>query len=144
MSLASTGWGRRVVAPSPHDGFGSGVVLGEDPVQRPARLAEQAGRRRDLRGGAAAGDLTDGAGQLADGVTQVEDVIADVSADLLPRGSGGAPRLVGGLTGGGQGEDLLALGRVGGHQALILEVLERRVDRARAGCPDPAAAVGDL
>jgi hypothetical protein len=44
----------------------------------------------------------------------------------------------------GQVELLAALGLVGPDQALVLELLERGVDRARAGAPDALAAALDL
>src|SRR6266536_450696 len=44
----------------------------------------------------------------------------------------------------GQREQPLALGLLAGDQALVLEHLQGRVDRAGARPPDPAGAVGEL
>ena len=60
------------------------LVVGEDPVQGPAGLAQHAPGRGHLRGCSPAGDLTDRTGHLTEGIPQVEQALADVAADLLP------------------------------------------------------------
>ena len=116
-----------------------GGVLGEEAVEGTAGLGEQLGCRLDLALGAGLADLDDGADDLLGEVAQLHVRVVDVGADRLPGGRqllgvclDVRPALVGEL------EDATSLALVGADEPLVREVLQRRVDGARA-LPWPCA-----
>src|SRR5580700_520698 len=122
------------------------LVRREDPVQRLAGVGQQLPGLRDLRIGPRADDLERGHAELADQAAHLEMRAARAAGHLVPRSPqlllmrvGVGTALVGELIGA-----TAAIGLLGPDQALILKLLKRRVDRARARPPDAAAALADL
>src|SRR5580700_3696437 len=113
------------------------VVGGEQPVQRLARVGEQLPGLRDLALGARAQDLVRGHRDLPDETAHVPRRVAHGAGEYVP----GCPELVG--MGFDVGTALVGeligpaatFGCLGPDQPLVLELLQRRVDRARAGPP---------
>ena len=112
------------------------IVVREDPVEAAAGLGEQLLGPGDLslvRGG---GDLVGGGCDLGEQAAQLEPVLADALVGLGP----GLAELLAvlldvGLAGLGERERRAALARLGLDELLVLELLERGVDRARARAP---------
>src|SRR5918998_4150543 len=119
------------------------LVAGEDPVQRAARLFEDLRGLGDLRLRAGLDDLHHGGADAEHERAELADVL--VAAGLLPRGA----ELVGVLgdvraAGVRELEEPAAGGLLGADESLVLELRERRVDRARARAPGAVAAGLDL
>ena len=116
-------------------------ALGEEEVDRPACLGEGLRRSGLLVGGACTGDLADGSVELSHEVAEVRAGRLLVEARERVRalrllGEGGASRV------GDRGQ--LAARLAGDRdEALVLELVERRVDRAGARRPTATGAVGD-
>ena len=106
-------------------------------------LGEDLDRRRLL--GRRAGDrhLTGGDRDRAERVAQLELRRVDALGDVVPRlAVAGLGRFL--ATGVGEREQALARLGVGGDEALVLEELERRVDRAGARSPHAVGALLEL
>src|SRR5579884_898824 len=118
------------------------LVAGEDAVEGAAGVDHDVLGLGDLGIVAGLGDLDDGDGHLADERAQLQRQLVDAAGGGLPgRGLAGhrlgrAPPLL------GEAEDALAVALLGADQPLVLELLQGGVDRAGAGSPDAAAAVG--
>src|SRR5580704_8446059 len=128
--------------------IGRGLVLvsGEDPVQRLAGVGQQLACLGRLGVGASADDLEGRHRDLADQAAHLHRRAAGATGDYVPGGVQlvrvrGRIRaaLVGQLVGAPA-----ALASLSPDQALILELLQRRVDRAGAWPPDSPAALADL
>src|SRR5262245_7121465 len=125
----------------------AGVVIGrEDRVELAAGVGEDLLRLRHLGGRADLGDLHGRGRHRGDQPAQFDRVGAHAAGDVVP----GGPDLVGVRLDvlaplGGQRIALApALGRLRLDQALVLQLLQRRVHRPGAGLPDAVAALRDL
>src|SRR6202034_4033231 len=121
------------------------VVIGQDLVQPAPGLLEQLFGIADLLRRAGVRHLHDAAGQPRGLGEQPGRLPRLLLGPRLPR----AACLVGGLLdvgtpGVGQAERAPAVRLLAHDQALVSELGERRVDRARAGLPRAAAALPDL
>src|SRR4051794_33303942 len=122
------------------------VTLGEDRVELAPGLGEHLCGLLHLRGGAGGGDLPDRGHGLADHLLQVAAV---VGLALLRERRPYGRHLVGVLgdvapSGLREPQDLAAGVLPGREQALVLELLDRRVDRSGARPPRAVGALGDL
>src|SRR6185437_10853950 len=118
-------------------------VLGQQLVELAASLAQDLLRPLDLRLISDLGNLLDGAEQAEGQPTEGEEGALLTVRRELPRGGALAGlRLCAPL--GGQVVGAPAFGAVGLDEALVLELLERRVDAARAGLPGALRALADL
>src|SRR3954454_12720535 len=113
-------------------------VLAEHRVDPPPRVVQDLARLGDLILGARPADLDDRGSQLERGVAQVRSWTVTLAGDLFPRRT--LERVGRGAAGVGQREAPLALGLLSGHEALVLQHLQGRVDGARARAPDAVRA----
>src|SRR6201996_9276461 len=122
------------------------VIGGEDAVQRPSRVGQNLAGLLHLSGRAGLADLGGGHQDLADQLAELHLAVVDAAGHRVPgRGQLVGVRLGVGPALIGQGERLAAaVGGLGLDQPLILELLERGVDRTRAGPPHPVGALADL
>ena len=89
--------------------------------------------------------LAGGVHDLADEVAQLERGDVAFDAHLLPGGGAAGGGLLGLPAGVGQREHAAAsVSGLGADELLVLELLERRVDGARARAPDASAALSEL
>src|SRR5215470_6355637 len=123
------------------------LVLGrEDRIQLAAPVGENPAGLCHLLLVAHLDDLDGGHRELADQVTQLDGVRAHAAGDVVPWG----PDLLGVRVHvlaspiGQRVTPAAALGRLRLDQALVLQLLQGRVDRTWARLPHPAAALGDL
>ena len=112
-------------------------VLAEERVDAPASVVEDVERARDLVLRARLDDLHDRRAELEDRVAQPAGGGVGGLADLLPRRAlrGAAVGLGDALC--SEREAPLAVDFLGRDEPLVLEELERRVDRAGAGRQTP-------
>src|ERR1700761_6298587 len=122
------------------------VIGGEDPVQRPAGVGQDLTGLLHLSGRTGLADLRNGHQDLADQLAELHLAVVDAAGHRVPgRGQLVGVRLGVGPALVGEGERLAAaVGGLGLDQPLILELLERGVDRTRAGPPHPVGALADL
>src|SRR5450755_4454767 len=122
------------------------IVGGEHPVERSPGIGEYPASLADLGIAARAQYLRCGHGNLPDQLPHLRRGAAGVAGNGIPWrvqlvrvGVGILPPVV--------GEDVrspAALPRLRADQALILQLLQRRIDRTRARPPDAAAPLADL
>src|SRR5262252_6040452 len=132
---------------SVHPSLLGGVFIGrEDRVELAPGIGEDLLRLRHLGGRADLGDL-DGCGRYrGDQPAQFDRVGAHAAGDVVP----GGPDLVGvrGHVFAALGSQRVALTpalrRLRLDQALVLQLLQRRIHRPGAGLPDAVAALRDL
>src|SRR6185312_7951322 len=100
---------------------------------------------RDLRRAARAHHLHEREADLAHQPAELVGLVGDLPAHLLPRRESVALALLQVAAAGvGQREQLAPVALLRADQALVLELLERRVHRAGARAPDSLAALLDL
>src|SRR3954470_219925 len=118
------------------------VAVREQQVQRPTRVGEDLRGRLALRLGAGAGNLARRIRELVQQPAQVD--ARGVGVERRERVAPGVAMLGQLLAAGVCKGDEPAAG-VGGHrhEALVLELVDRRVDRARAWAPGPAGTLRD-
>src|SRR5579875_3303681 len=123
------------------------IVVGrQDPVERPARVGQDLACLAHLRIAARADDLEGCHRDLADQPPHLDGGAAEGASHHVPR-SAHLVRMRRHVVAAGISERvpsppaLLALGT---DQALVLELLQRRIDRAGAWPPHPVTALGDL
>ena len=120
-------------------------LLGQQAVDRLPGLGERRGRGGHLLRRAGTGDLVRRRVQLLELLPQLRGVGVDVGSGHVPhRVQLGAVLLDVAAAFLGEPHDAPALGLLDGHQAFVLELRERRVDRAGARAPGAVGALGDL
>src|SRR5919106_2059051 len=120
-----------------------GGVLGEESVEALAGLLEDLSGTRDLNIVARLGHLHDGRGDADPNVPEFGEGTAVVPHGPRRRAALGAPGSF--LSAGvGQVKDPFTVGVARPDEALVLELLERGVDRAGARTPHAAASFGEL
>src|SRR5262249_10621986 len=121
------------------------LVRSEQGIEGPARVGEDRARLGDLLGAADVADLAGGHPQPAHLLKQRRDRVVDRPAHLLPgRTQLGAARLDLGAPRVRQHVDTTVADLFGPDEAFVLELRERRVDRAWARPPDAVRALLDL
>src|SRR5436305_10500874 len=120
------------------------ALVGEDQVESALRVGEYLAGLLELRFVAGAQHL---GGRERDVLEQAGDrfrLVADVARERLPGGAElVAVRFDVLASGGGQLVRAPSLRFLCAHEALVLELLQRRIDRAGAGAPGAVAAVLD-
>src|SRR5579859_2682592 len=122
------------------------VIGGEDRIQLAPGVGQDLLRLRHLCRGADLGDLHGRHGHSGDQPAQFERVAAHAAGHVVPRCADlvGVRGHVLAPLAGQQVALAPALGRLRLDQALVLQLLEGRVDRPGTGLPHAAAALGDL
>src|SRR5260221_3980781 len=126
-------------------GLGVLVVSGEYPVQRLARIRQDLARVPHLGVGPRAHDLERGHGDLTDEVAHLDSRVSDRARHDVP----GRPDLlwvrvnVGAALLGQPVAPATAVARLGADQALVLELLQRGIDRTGARTPHAVAPLAD-
>ena len=113
------------------------ALLGEDRVDLAAGLVEQLADPALLAFVGSVEDLADRVVQLADRFAQVNLLRVGLGADRVPGSLLAGSGLALGLAGVGEREAALAVDLDAVDQALVLEQLQGRVDRAGARRPGP-------
>jgi len=134
-------WGMKEMTPK----AGGDLPLRQDRVELLAGLGEHVGSARDLLARAGAGDLHRGRPELEDGLTEARESLGDLTELPRRRAARALPsRLQLNAARVGDRVHALAVALLGGHQTLVFEHLERRVDRPGARAPHPAASLLEL
>src|SRR5437764_1982164 len=121
------------------------LPVSQDQIQATARIGQHLLGLCDLLLAARAADLHEREVDLTHELAERVGLVADVAAHLLPRRRlGGVALLQERAAGVGEHEQLAALALLGADQALVLELRERRIHRARARAPDASASLLDL
>src|SRR5262245_16950522 len=121
------------------------LVLRQEAEQRATRVGEDGARLRGLARVAEVGDLSGGHTDAAQLAEQGRDVVVDGAGDLLPgRTELAAPLLDVRASLVGQHARAAVAGLFGADEPFVLELRERRIDRAGARPPHAVRALLDL